>query len=336
MHRVVRLFKHYFVEARYTWLIVSCLVVIMRLFLFLHVGMPRTHHSDTGLAWRYLSRLFSSDWISFVAATGCVFVIAWIMNVLNGVFALIRTRSSLPFTVPLLFFSVHPYFLPMSADYLATILLLLAFFPLLGSYQKHEFNSLAFKSGVLIGLAGAFQLFALTVVLLWWRGVLSMRKIHVKSFISFVLGILLVFWCFFGLFFYFDALPDFIQSFYVVSDVVLPKVSLLTPKDWIFGAAVVLFFVYYMFVTYVSCHQSRLLTQNVIRFMVSLLLMMMFFQLIYINHSLIWSRFGLALLSFLVAFYYSSVRMASQVYSACFVLTLLFCYYLSHYLTVGG
>ncbi len=334
---VARLFKHYFIEARYTWLVVSTLVVLMRLFLFLHTGMPDAVRPDTGLVWHHISHWFSSDWSSFIAATICIFVIAWTMNLLNSVFALIRTRSSLPLTVPLLLFSVHPYFLPMSAEYLATIFLLLAFFPLLGSYQKHEYKAHAFKSGVLIGVASVFQIYAILVVLLWWRGVLMMRNINIKSFISFVLGILLVFWCFFGLYFYFDTLPDFIQSFYVMSEVGLPKASFLTSKDWTFSALVLSFFAYYMFMSYASCQQSPLLTQNVIRFMVFLLLLMMIFQLIYFMHSFVWLQYGLALLSFLVAYYYSSVRLTTiQVYSACFFLTLLLFCYLSNFLTLAG
>lgn len=331
MHRAVRTFKANFVEARFTSLIVSLLVIGMRLaMMFSLTGLPDTVYPDTGYVWQFAEGWISDPRISFVAGTLSVFVIAWLIASLNNRFSLIRTRTNLPFIVPLFLFSLHPYFLMMSPDYVGIIFILMAFFPLLKSYQQTGAQVYSFQSAVLIGLASLFQIYALFLLLLWWKGEVWMRGTHFKSFLSFVFGVLLVFWSVFAVYFFFDDVPGFLNPFLFFADLSVPAVPQLSVWQWIGTVLIFMFFILYLYFSMRTYARNKVLTLSTMQFMAWLLVFLIILQVVYWSESLFFLSLGIAFISYLIAHFYTMITSKTPVYIAYAVIVLLVLFYLIH------
>lgn len=170
----------------------ASVIIGMRFLLFQQTEVLVPASPGGSHLWKFLSPLFAVPLNSLVASTLAVLLIATLIRAINNRFALIRTRSNLPFIAPLLLLSLHPRFLVMTPALAAVIIVLLAFFPLLQSYQKPEAYLCSFRSGILIAVASLFHIGALALVPFWWRGERSMRGPQLRAFSSFLFGILLV------------------------------------------------------------------------------------------------------------------------------------------------
>lgn len=334
MHRAVRTFKATMVEARFLPLIVSLGVLAMRAAMYLAHGAPTTSYADTGFLWQYVSPFFSNPDVSFVASTASVFCIAWLLSRLNNVFSLIRTRTHLPYVTPLFLFSLHPYFLAMTPDYISVILILFAFFPLLHSYQQPVAQVYSFQSSVLIGLASLFQLFSLLLLPLWWRGESSMRGIRAKSLLSSLLGIILIYLSVFSVYFLFDDIPGFVSRFLHVADASLPALPDFSMLQWGFLTAVFLLFVLIMFFSIRTYTRDKVLTLSTMQFMVFLLVFLIAFQIVYWNKTLFFLVLGIALLSCLIAYFYTITTHKTHIYAAYGVISLLIAFYFVNYFSL--
>jgi len=140
------------VEGRFISFIAAAGVIVMRATLFFRGG------GSCGLQrYRLSLEIFHSAVCRPRGIPGGFndigFLIASLISSLNSRFTLIRQRSSLPFIIPLFLLSIHPWFLVMTADYIAVIFILIAFFPLLKSYQASDVNLYSFQSAILIGVA---------------------------------------------------------------------------------------------------------------------------------------------------------------------------------------
>ena len=200
MHVVVKSFRTYIVEGRFVSLVVSLVVIVMRMALFFRDDVFLGAYRDTGHLWKYVAHWFAEPLVSLVSSTLSVFLIATLISAINNRFTLIRSRSTLPFVVPLFLLSLHPWFMVMSADYVALIFVLIAFFPLLRSYQTSNATLDSFRSAILIGVASLFQIYALLLLPLWWRGEWSMRGPQFRSFLSSLFGLSLVYVSLFSLY----------------------------------------------------------------------------------------------------------------------------------------
>lgn len=334
MHKSVRTFKTLIVEARFIPLIVSLCVLAMRAAMYMAQGVPQNVFTDTGFLWRHVSPFFSNSDVSFVAGTVSVFCIAWFLSRLNNVFSLIRTRTHLPFVTPLLLFSLHPHFLAMSPDYISVLFILSALFPLLQSYQKPAAQVYSFKSSVLIGLASLFQVYALFLLPLWWRGESSMRGIQVKSLFSSLLGVVLVYVSVFAVYFLFDNLPGFVQPFQHVPAVSLPALPEFSMMQWIGVALIFIFFVFIMFFSMKAYTRDKVVTLSTMQFMVFLLIFLLVFQIVYWSKTLFFFMFGIALLSYLIAYFYTITTHKSHIYAAYGVVAVLFAFYFVNYFSL--
>ncbi len=103
MHSVVRRFRSVIVEGRFIPVLTSICVIGMRAAMFYWGNRAQASFIDDSHLWRYFEHLFDDPFTSFFVSTLSVFLIASIIATMNGRFNLIRSRSNLPFVVPLFF-----------------------------------------------------------------------------------------------------------------------------------------------------------------------------------------------------------------------------------------
>jgi hypothetical protein len=331
MHAVVRYFRTYVIEGRFVPLITSLAVIFMRMALFLKEGVPPLVYSDTGYLWQYVAHWFDDPMVSVVASTLSVFLIALLISAMNSRFTLIRSRSCLPFVAPLFLLSLHPWFLVMTADYVAVVFVLIAFFPLLKSYQTADATLYSFRSAILIGVASLFQIFALALLPLWWRGELSMRGPHVRSFLSSLFGLFLVYVSLFSLYFLVDDLPGFVHPFLSLSSFSLPQLPSFSWGEWGVVMLTGLFFILNMVLSIKTYSRDKVLTLTFMQFVVFLIIFQSLLQIVYWQETLFFLTLCIALISYLNAYFYTRTQSTAYIYLALLIVVIALFFYLSHF-----
>ena len=197
---VNRIYKSNFVESRLISVVVSILVIASRFLMFWRNGLREYSSAGDSFVWDYMAPYFSqSPLIAFVLNTGIVFIIAFLLSELNVRFGIIRSRTAMPFYLPLVIFSVHPLFLQLTPALVAVIFILWAMFPLLVSYQQYRKSSVnAFQFSVLIAVAGLFYVPALALIVIWWFGLSAIGNFSLRAFFSSLFGVILVYWIMFA------------------------------------------------------------------------------------------------------------------------------------------
>ncbi len=331
MDKAVRNFKHKILGGRFVGFVVVIVVIAMRVLMFLNGEISQNEFPDSGFVWKFLAPFFSDPRVSFAASTLSIFTIAAIISHLNHRFTIIKGRTILPFAVPLFLFSLHPYFLVMTPDFVAVIFLLLALFPLLNSYHQTEPQLFSFQSSVLIGIAGVFQIYALLLLPLWWRGERMMRGFKFKSFVASLIGIGLVYWLIFALLVFFGRFEEFMAPFEFITRISITQFFEFSIAQWIFsGMILALLFTFIIMVNQKSS-RDKVLTQIVLGFLSFVVICAILLQIFYWANTLFWLTFTLALLSFFIAYYYSLVESKRQVYSFYFIFSVFILIYCVNY-----
>ncbi len=331
MHMAVRFFRKTFVEGRFVPILGVLGFLLMRVCLFLYGEPFQLTLSTNNHLWNPLSSLFADPLVSFMASTASILLIAWILSLMNSRFNIVRVRSNLPFVTPLLLFSLHPCFLVMSGDYLAIVFILLAFFPLLESYQKPDSHLFSFRSAVLIGLASLFQIFALLILPLWWSGERSMRGGQSRSFISSLFGLSLVYITLFSVYFLIDDLAGFVQPFLQFASFSIYPFSSFSILEWAGVFLVVLFFVVNIFLAAKIYYHDKVLTLIFMRFVIFIIIILVILLMIYSGLSLFFLMFSVSLISCLNAYLYTRTQAKGHIYMAYGWLVLMLLFYLANF-----
>jgi len=330
MHAVVRSYRTFVVEGRFISFIAAAGVIVMRATLFFRGGRIPVDYNDTGYLWRYFTPLFADPVLSLLASTISVFLIASLISSLNSRFTLIRSRSTLPFVIPLFLLSLHPWFLAMTADYVAVIFILMAFFPLLQSYQTSDASLYSFRSAILIGVASLFQIYAIVLLPLWWRGELSMRGTQFRSFLSSLFGFCLVYVSLFSLYFLFDDLPGFVRPFLSFASFSLPQLPDYSWSSWGIVVLIAIFFISSMILSIRTYTRDKVLTLIFMQFMVLLITFSLLLQILYWQETLFFLMLSIAFISYLNAYFYTRTQSPAYIWLALLIVVIAFCSYLYH------
>lgn len=334
MHYVVKTFRSNIVEGRFTSLIVSVVVIGMRIMMFVNDGLPDLSIKSDNFLWQYISQFFSKPEISLAASTLSVFIIAWLISSLNNRFGLLRSRSNLPFIFPIFFLSLHPYFLLMTGEYIAIIFILLSFFPLLESYQKPDSYLYSFRSSVLIATASLFQIFAIILIPLLWRGERSMRGPQIRSLLSSLFGVVLVYVSVFSYYFIFDDTISFTQPFNIFINISINEIPRFTIFEWVIGAFILMFFVLNMIFSVNTYGRDKVLTLNFMQFIVFLQIFLLLLQVVYWGISLFFLTLSITLISYLSAYFYTKNNSRNHLYLVYFMILIMIVIYLSHNIAI--
>lgn len=326
---LVRNFKSFFVESRFISLVVSITVIALRFLMFLKKGLPDFPANNTGFIWPYIEPVFlENPFLSFLASTLCIFIISYLLSELNVRYGVIRMRTAMPFYVPLILFSVHPFFLRMTPDFPGLIFVLWSLFPLLASYQYHHSHRFAYQFSALIAIAGIFQIHALLIVPLWLIGLSAMGRINFRSFIASIFGIILVFWIVFVFYVFGDNITGFIDPFKGLTDIYdFTQTPTFSVPQWGFIGTMLLFLFFIITADIKQITRERSFTKKVLIFSISVILLSLLLQILYLTHTFIWIYIIIAFLSIIAAHFYADTTFRLEILSYFFVLMLLAFYY---------
>lgn len=331
MHAVVKSFRTYIVEGRFVSLVVSLVVIVMRTVLFFRDDAFPGAYRDTGHLWQYVANWFADPMVSLAASTLSVFLIAALLSAMNNRFTLIRSRSTLPFVVPLFLLSLHPWFMVMNADYVALIFVLIAFFPLLKSYQTSNSTLYSFRSAILIGIASLFQVYALLLLPLWWRGEWSMRGPQFRSFLSSLFGLSLVYISLFSFYLLVDDLIGFTEPFLYLASFSLPQLPAFSWMEWGLVLLIGLYFISNMVLSINTYSRDKVLTLSFMQFLVFLIIFQLLFQILYWQETLFFHSLSIVFISCLNAYFYTKTQSSAYIYLGLLIVMAAFFFYLSHF-----
>lgn len=325
---LVRNFKSYFVESRFISLVVSIAVIVLRFLMFLKRGLPDFPINSTNFVWPYIEFVFQQyPIVSFLASTLSVFIISYLISELNIRYGVIRMRTSMPFYIPLILFSIHPFFLKMTPDYLGLIFILWSLFPLLASYQYHHSHRYAFQFGALMAIAGVFQIYALLFLPLWLVGLSAMGGMGFRSFVASIFGIILVFWIVFALYVFGDNIAGFIDPFKRFSEIYdFTQIPAFSVPQWGFIGTIILFVFFFIVADNKQITRERSFTKKVLIFSISIIVFSILMQVLYQNQTLFWLYVITAFLSILIAHFYTNTILKFEILSY-FLILILFAFY---------
>lgn len=332
MNRVVRNFKYNILEGRFVPFVVSLMVVMMRLGLYLSESKSAVVPShESSLLWKYLAPYFSNPFVSLVSSTLFIFIIAWFISHFNYKFSLIKTRTNLPFIIPIVLFSLHPYFLEMSPDLIAVSFVFAALTPLLSSYQQYEPQLFAFESVILLCIASLFQLYALLLIPLWWKGEFLMRGFKLKSLIASFLGILLISWILIAVYMFFGNLMGVAAPFAFLLNNSLQEFKFFQSELYNFISIVVIVLAIYLIPIMNISSRDKVLTQKTLNFLIYIFFISLVFHFLFWKISLFWIALMLVLVSFLSAYFFSLIDSKIKVYAFYTIAIVLFFIYFINY-----
>lgn len=331
MHPVVKSFRENFVEGRFVILLNTLLVIGMRILLYKNCGLPEIYNTDDNYLWKPVAHLFEDPLISLSASTISVIIISWILFSINNRYSLIRSRSNLPYTVPLFLLSLHPYLLVMTGNYIAIIIILIALTPLLESYQKPDSYLYSFRSSILIAVSSLFQIYALILIPLWWRGEKSMRGPQLNSFLASLFGVLLVYVTMFSFYFGSDNIADFLQPMHYFIAFSIPDIPDYSIFEWVAIFIVAVIFIINIILSAKEYVRDKVLTLSLMRFIVYMVVVLLLLQILFWKETLFYLILSVTLLSFLSSYLYSKTTSKTDIYIAYSLLFLLILFYLSQY-----
>ncbi|MDR2815143.1 MAG: hypothetical protein LBB62_00340 [Proteiniphilum sp.] len=332
MDSVVRSFRATLVEGRFIPLFAALGITGMRVALFYAGGLPPAVSRGNNYLWSPAAHFFAPPLVSLAASTLSVFLIALILLLINSRFNLLRSRSNLPFTTPLFLLSLHPFFLTMSGDYISVIFILLAFFPLLESYQKPDSYLCSFRASILIAAASLFQIYALVLIPLWWSGERLMRAPRSRSFVSSLFGVFLVYVTLFSVYCFLDDIPGFVRPFLCFISFSIPEIPAFSILEWGGAALIGLFFISNMIFSISIYSRDKVLTLSLMQFVVFLIVFLLLLYVVYWQETFFFLLLSIALASYLNAYFYSKTISKNHIYPAYAMLLLMLLFYLSYLL----
>lgn len=109
-------------------------------------------------------------------------------------YVLIRDRSFLPFSIGLLIFSSHPYFLIFSPSDLAALIFIVAICLTFDLFQHPAPQWRLFNVGMIASIASLISIGVLPYIILLLFALPFFRITNLKNILAFILGILFIYW----------------------------------------------------------------------------------------------------------------------------------------------
>lgn len=312
-----RNFNTYFIESRFISIVVAIGVVLMRFLMFTKRGLPSTPINDSNLIWSHIEPLLQAyPLLSFAASTISVFFIAFIISEINNRFGIIRTRTSMPFYIPLIIFSVHPQFLRFTPDFPALIFVLWSMFPLLSTYQSHKTNKYIFQFSALLAMASVFQIYALLLIPVWIISLKALSEIKLKSLLASIFGVLVVYWITFAFYVFADNLPGFVAPFANIIEIYdFTQVPNFTVPQWGLIGTILFIIIYFISVDNRQIIRERSFTKKTLYLSMSIIIVSLLLHVLFLTHTIFWMYVAIAFLTIIIAHFYTNITSYQVIYS---------------------
>ncbi|MFV0420438.1 MAG: hypothetical protein ACK5KT_17150 [Dysgonomonas sp.] len=166
-----------------------------------------------GYLWDPISFLFSDIYISLATSSIITAALALLAAHINTKHLLIRHKSLLPTSVIVLLFSCHPSFIVMSAEYISALLFLTIINMLFTAYHSEQRQNASFKTNFVLACACLFTPISVIYFPILWISLATMRCLSVKSFMTSLVGIFIVFFPVFSFYLFTDKLDVLLYPF---------------------------------------------------------------------------------------------------------------------------
>lgn len=136
----------------------------------------------------------SGNWMEAVSSLFCCGLSAYLLIEMDTHFALMRTRTTLPSCLFLLFYAVVPFLHGGLFQPVVVPLFVLMLFSLLCSYESHEASSTIFHTFLLTSLAGLIVPCVVWVSPFIFFYMIYLRSLSAKTFFAGIIGLILPYW----------------------------------------------------------------------------------------------------------------------------------------------
>lgn len=312
-----RNFNTYFIESRFISVAVAIVVVLMRFLMFTKRGLDESPINDSNFVWNSIEPLLQSfPTLSFAASTLSIFFVAFLISEINNRFGIIRMRTSMPFYIPLIVFSLHPQFLRFTPDFPALILVLLSVFPLLGTYQTHKTNRPIFQFSALLAMASLFQIYAILLIPVWIIALKALSEINFRSLLASIFGISVVYWVAFAFYVFADNIPGFVAPIYNLIEIYdFTQIPNFSVPQWGFISTFVFIVLYFIIVDNRQIVRERSFTKKALYLSMSIIIVSLLLHVLFLSHTIFWIYVAIAFLTIIIAHFYTNVTSYQVIYS---------------------
>lgn len=328
-NHITRNFKAIFVDSRFVSIVFSLIIVGLRLLMFAKNGLPESADLKYSGLWSSIEPVLNENpFASFLFSTLLILLISFLISELNIRFGVIRLRTSMPFYIPLLIFSVHPGFLRLTPDIVALVFVLWSLYPLFAAYQFQRPHRYAFQFSALLAIGSLFQIYTLLYLPIWLIALKALDKINFRSLFASLFGLIIVFWIVFSSYVFSDNIAGFIEPFkqlVIIYD--FRYMPMFSVPQWGFIGTLILLVAIYLIADSRQIVRERSFTKKILIFNLFVVLFSFLMQALYFTHTLFYLFVGIAFLSMVVSHFYTNSTRRAQVYSFFAIVGLLLLYY---------
>ena len=334
-NHLTRSFKAYFVDSRFVSIVFSVVIVGLRILMYIKNGLPDPAGFEYKGLWTYFGPVFNeTPFYSFLGSTLVILLISFLISELNIRFGVIRLRTSMPFYIPLLIFSVHPDFLRLTPDMIAVVFVLLSLYPLFAAYQFQRPHRYAFQFSALLAIGSLFQIYALLFLPLWIIALKALDKINFRSLFASFFGLVIVFWIVFSFYVFGDNIAGFTEPFKQLVEIYnFRMIPLFSVPQWGFIGTFILLVIIYLIADSRQIARERSFTKKVLIFNLSIVLFASIMQVLYFTHTLFFMFVGIAFLTMVISHFYTNSVRSVQIYTFFALIVMLLLYYFVNLLT---
>lgn len=216
--------------------------------------------SSTGYLWEPISFLFTDIYISLLVSSIITAALALLATHINTKHLLIRRKSLLPPSIIILLFSCHPSFIFMSAEYISALLTLTIINMLFAAYHSEQKQNTSFKTNFCLAFACLFTPVSLVYFPILWIALATMRCLSVKSFMTSIVGIFIVFFPAFSFYLLTDKLNILLYPFTSIDLGQISSFSFFSYNifQWIILGFVIILLVIIIIDGYLNRHKDKI------------------------------------------------------------------------------
>ena len=162
-----------------------------------------------------------------------------------------------------------------------------------------------------------------------------MRGPQIRSLLSSLFGVILVYISVFSIYFILDDTISFLQPFNSLINISIPEIPSYSIFEWVMALFILIFFILNMVFSINTNGRDKVLTLNFMRFIVFLLIFLLLLQVVYWGNTLFFLVLSITLISYLSAYFYTRNTSRNHVYLVYFMFIVMIMIYLSHYSAVS-
>lgn len=145
-----------------------------------------------GPLWTPFASFFQTPLYSLIGSTVFLVVIAFLINLINTKYVLIRMKTLLPMGIIIILFSFLPNHVIMSPAYIATVAMLLSLNALFSTHGEEHSQTIVFKSTFHLALGALFCPCLLLYLPVLWICFIRIRSFGFKAFLASALSIFVI------------------------------------------------------------------------------------------------------------------------------------------------